>query len=129
MSLEVKNPIRWDVDNPKLYAVTVKLLYNGSVVETFYHPYECIFSDDVKRLHLKDSVKVSHYIMLFLKTMIVQQKIKFAYGYKFNEKRMQMQKIVLPINLNGQPNWDYMETYMLNLEQKQILEYLKHIER
>ena len=34
MSLEVKNPIRWDVDNPKLYAVTVKLLYNGSVVET-----------------------------------------------------------------------------------------------
>ena len=67
--------------------------------------------------------------MLFLKTMIVQQKIKFAYGYKFNEKRMQMQKIVLPINLNGQPNWDYMETYMLNLEQKQILEYLKHIER
>lgn len=103
--------------------------YNGSVVETFYHPYECIFSDDVKRLHLKDSVKVSHYIMLFLKTMIVQQKIKFAYGYKFNEKRMQMQKIVLPINLNGQPNWDYMETYMLNLEQKQILEYLKHIER
>ena len=103
--------------------------YNGSVVETFYHPYECIFSDDVKRLHLKDSVKVSHYIMLFLKTMIVQQKIKFAYGYKFNEKRMQMQKIVLPINLIGQPNWDYMETYMLNLEQKQILEYLKHIER
>ncbi len=23
--------------------------YNGNVVENFYHPYECIFSDDVKR--------------------------------------------------------------------------------
>ncbi|MBQ0051348.1 MAG: N-6 DNA methylase [Treponema sp.] len=28
--------------------------YNGSVVENFYHPYECIFSDDVKRFHLKN---------------------------------------------------------------------------
>ncbi|NMA72743.1 MAG: restriction endonuclease, partial [Bacteroidales bacterium] len=25
--------------------------YNGSVVENFYHPYEAIFSDDVKRIH------------------------------------------------------------------------------
>lgn len=115
--------------NESLDSNVLGVNYNGSVVETFYHLYECIFSDDVKRLHLKDNVTVSVYLMLFLKTMIVQQKIKFAYGYKFNEKRMQMQKIVLPIDNNGQPNWDYMETYMQNLEQQQILEYLRHIER
>ena len=61
--------------------------------------------------------------------MIVQQKIKFAYGYKFNEKRMQMQKIVLPIDNDGQPNWKYMETYMLDLEQKQIVKYLGYVRR
>lgn len=115
--------------NESLDSNVLGVNYNGSVVETFYHPYECIFSDDVKRLHLKDNVTVSVYLMLFLKTMIVQQKIKFAYGYKFNEKRMQMQKIVLPIDNNGQPNWSYMEAYMQNLEQQQILEYLRHIER
>ena len=115
--------------NESLDSNVLGVNYNGSVVETFYHPYECIFSDDVKRLHLKDNVTVSVYLMLFLKTMIVQQKIKFAYGYKFNEKRMQMQKIVLPIDNNGQPNWNYMEAYMQNLEQQQILEYLRHIER
>ena len=71
----------------------------------------------------------SVYLMLFLKTMIVQQKIKFAYGYKFNEKRMQMQKIVLPIDNDGQPNWKYMETYMLDLEQKQIVKYLGYVRR
>ena len=27
--------------------------YNGSVVENFYHPYTCIFSDDVKRFVLR----------------------------------------------------------------------------
>lgn len=26
--------------------------YNGSVVENFYHAYGCVFSDDVKRLHI-----------------------------------------------------------------------------
>ena len=67
--------------------------------------------------------------MLFLKTMIIQQKIKFAYGYKFNEKRMQMQKIVLPIDSEEQPNWKYMETYMQRLEQQQIVNYLNYIER
>ena len=67
--------------------------------------------------------------MLFLKTMIIQQKIKFAYGYKFNEKRMQMQKIVLPIDSKEQPNWKYMETYMQRLEQQQIVNYLSYIER
>ena len=28
--------------------------YNGSVVENFYHPYTCIFSDDVKRFRIKN---------------------------------------------------------------------------
>ncbi len=66
--------------------------------------------------------------MHFLKTMIIQQKkIKFAYGYKFNEKRMLMQKIILPVDIDGQPHWNYMETYMQNIEQKQILEYLCYI--
>lgn len=92
--------------------------YNGSVGETFYHPYECIFSDDVKRLHLKDEKKESRYVMLFLKTAILQQKVKYAYGYKFNESRMLKQTILLPTTLNGSPNYAFMEEYMKGLEQK-----------
>lgn len=140
-----------DNTNESLDKLVLGVNYNGSVVETFFHPYECIFSDDVKRLHLKNGI-TSYHVMLFLKTMIIQQKVKFEYGYKFNEKRMQRQKILLPItednspdwqfmeeymrqkillpiDANNQPNWNYMETYMQNLEQRQILEYLRHIER
>lgn len=114
--------------NESLDCKVVGVNYNGSVVETFYHPYECIFSDDVKRLNLRDEQKESAHLMHFLKTMIIQQKkIKFAYGYKFNEKRMLMQKIILPVDIDGQPHWNYMETYMQNIEQKQILEYLCYI--
>lgn len=99
--------------------------YNGSVGEVFYHPYECIFSDDVKRLHLKKQLD-SKYLLLFIKTAIVQQKIKYAYGYKFNEQRMLKQPIMLPCTPEGTPDWQYMENYMRHIESQQIVKYLQH---
>lgn len=54
--------------------------------------------------------------MLFLKTMIIQQKVKFEYGYKFNEKRMQRQKILLPVTDEDSPDWQFMEEYMRRKE-------------
>lgn len=89
--------------------------YNGSVVENFYHPYKCIFSDDVKRLSLKGMVG-NKYIYLFIKTMILMQKKKYAYGYKFNGQRMQRQVILLPVTEKGQPDWNFMEQYMKRME-------------
>ena len=71
--------------------------YNGSVVETFYHPYKCTFSDDVKRFSTKE-IKGNKYLYLFLKNAILKQKCKYMYGYKFNENRMVKQKIMLPVN-------------------------------
>lgn len=99
--------------------------YNGSVVENFYHPYECLFSDDVKRLKIK-SENVSKYAYLFLKRMILQQKPKYQYGYKFNAARMAKQKILLPINQNGKPDWQFMENFMRQIEQNKIQIILKY---
>lgn len=91
--------------------------YNGSVGEAFYHPYECIFSDDVKRLHIKEGIN-SKYVMLFLKTIILQQKCKYEYGYKFNEQRMSRQSILLPVAEDGKPNWQFMDSFMRSLENR-----------
>lgn len=93
--------------------------YNGSVVENFYHPYMCLFSDDVKRIHWRERNKGNKFTYLFLKTMILQQKIKYAYGYKFNAKRMQRQKILLPVDKENNPNYQFMENY-IKQEQKII---------
>ena len=82
--------------------------YNGSVVENFYHPYGCIFSDDVKRLHLREHAD-NKYILLFFKTVILQQKVKYTYGYKFNGQRMERQKILLPVNEKDHPDYEFME--------------------
>jgi hypothetical protein len=97
--------------------------YNGSVVENFYHPYKAIFSDDVKRLSLKE-VEGNEFLYLFTKTIILKQKSKFRYAYKFNEERMSRQKLLFPINKKAQPDYDYMENYIKKLEHKKLLKYL-----
>ena len=102
--------------------------YNGSVVETFYHPYECIFSDDVKRLHLKANVEDVAHVMLFIKSIILKQKEKYAYGYKFNEKRMQRQIILLPVNSDGEPDYKFMSSFMREIEKNILGTTLKYFE-
>lgn len=102
--------------------------YNGSVGETFYHPYTAIFSDDVKRLSLKNK-DGNKFIYLFLKNIILQQKNKYQYAYKFNEKRLKRQKILLPVNENNEPDYDYMEQYAKNLMHKKIKQYLDYFQK
>ena len=48
----------------------------------------------------------------------MQQKVKYAYGYKFNESRMRKQVILLPITTTGQPDWNFMENFMRQKEQQ-----------
>ena len=102
--------------------------YNGNgMVIGFYHPYECIFSDDVKRFHLKDH-KDNAYILLFMKTVILQQKSKFGYLYKFNAERMANTKIMLPIDDDGKPDYSYMEQYAKNTMLRKYKQYLSYLD-
>lgn len=102
--------------------------YNGSVVENFYHPYECIFSDDVKRVSFKDEQGQNKYCYLFLKQMILQQKEKYRYAYKFNGDRMARQKIIVPVDEESKINYSTIENYMRAKELKNIISILKNKE-
>lgn len=100
---------------------------NGGMVISFYHPYDCIFSDSVKRFHFKNT-QDDKYVFLFTKVSILKQRDKYRYGYKFNETRMKKQQIMLPVDSKGEPDYEFMHNYMLYLEQKKILEYLEYID-
>lgn len=104
--------------------------YNGNgMVIGFYHPYECIFSDDVKRFHLKDR-EDNPFVLLFMKTAILMQKQKFGYLYKFNADRMAHTSIMLPATDNGDPDYDFMESFgrkMMSNKYYQYLTYLSNV--
>ncbi len=61
-----------------------------------------------------------------IKQTILQQKEKYAYGYKFNSSRIKRQKILLPIDDSGNLDFDHIKKYMQIVEIKEqykILEY------
>ena len=42
---------------------------------------------------------------------------------------MKAQKIVLPLDKDGNPNWSYMDNFIKNIEQKQIKNVLKYLDK
>lgn len=102
--------------------------YNGAPCIAFYHPYECIFTDDVKRLHLLHH-EDNEYVLLFFKVIVMQQRTKYSYGYKFKEKRMLRQKLMIPVDDDGKPDYEYMEQYVKNMMLRKYKQYLTFLER
>lgn len=102
--------------------------YNGAPCIAFYHPYECIFTDDVKRLHLRN-YKDNMFVLLFFTSVFAQQRSKYSYGYKFKEQRMLRQKLMLPVDDFCEPDYKYMEQYSKNMMIKKYKQYLAFMDR
>mgnify|MGYP003086738315 FL=1 len=100
--------------------------YNGAPCIAFYHPYECIFTDDVKRLHLKNQ-KDNKFVLLFFTSIFAMQRVKYSYGYKFKEKRMHRQKLMLPVDDKGNPDYAYMTLYSAGLRGGMLMRYKNFI--
>lgn len=52
---------------------------------------------------------------------------KYNFNREINDIRIKREKIFLPVNSKGEPDYKYMEDYMKYLEQKKLLEYLEYI--
>ncbi len=77
-----------------------------------YQLNDFIATDHVEKIFLEDK-KINKFIGLFLKSCIDKSKLgKYGYGYKFSQKRISRQKIMLPIDSKGNPNWQFMEDYV-----------------
>ena len=115
-------------DNASKDSNVLGVNYNGAPCIAFYHPYECIFTDDVKRLHLKNQ-EDNKFVLLFFTSIFAMQRVKYSYGYKFKEKRMHRQKLMLPVTDGGRPDYEYMEQYVKNMMLHKYEQYLAFIER
>ena len=116
-----------DNTNSSLASNVLGVNYNGSVGFSFYHPYEALFSDDVKRVRWKDEEANNKYTLLYLSTAISQQKRKYAYGYKFNAQRMKRQLILLPALADGTPDYAFIEHTMRVMEYQTLRKYMSQI--
>lgn len=70
---------------------------------------------------------INKYTGLFF--VIAQDKIKskYSHGYKRNKKHLLADMIMLPVNSDDQPDYEYMEQYIKNLMIRKYNQYLDYI--
>ena len=105
------------------YDNCLSLANSGSVGACFYEPYEFVASDHVT--HLKGNY--SKYAYLFMSCMLNRLSEKYNFNREINDTRIKREKVFLPVNSKGEPDYKFMEDYMKYLEQKKLLEYLDYI--
>ena len=102
----------------------ITLANSGSVGSAFFHKYEFIGSDHITSLINKNFNK---YIYLFLLPIIKRLAEKYGFNREINDPRIKREKMLLPVDSQGQPNYDFMEKFMRQIEQRQINNQLKTI--
>lgn len=95
---------------------------NGSVGYSFYHNYKALFSNDCRKLRLKNK---SPFVGKFISRIVTGQKEKYGYGYKMGTGRIKRQKILLPIDDKGEPDYQFMENFVKKIEYKKLRQYIQ----
>ena len=93
---------------------------SGSAGFVAYHNNGCVVGDSAKILMLKNKARQSSYIYLFLRTILMANKYKYSYGRKVTESKYKAERIMLPIDYSKNPDWDFMEKYIKDLNYKPL---------
>lgn len=101
---------------------------NGSVGFAYYQPYRFTCSHDVNPLYA-NGYSMNEYLAQFLIGAIEKQKVCFAYVRKWRPKRMVKSKILLPVNKQGDPDYEYMEQYIKNIMVKKYTDYIGYVKK
>lgn len=89
--------------------ITIDMFFN-----VFYHDYK-YFSDDNIHTLIPINFKLNKFSSLFLVTILSKLKYKYAYGRQVRLMRLPFEKIKLPVNSKGNPDWQFMEDYIKSL--------------
>lgn len=94
---------------------------NGSVGYAFYHPYKALFGNDTRRIV---PYRNNYWVNFFIARAITEQKDKYGYGLKLGTDRLKKQSIMLPTTTDKQPDYEFMENYMRNIENRLLNRYI-----
>lgn len=114
-------------EDVRVFENCLSLANSGSVGSVFYHHYSFVGSDHITALKLE---KPNKYVYLFLSGVIKRLEEKYSFNREINDVRIKREKILLPIDQNETPDWQFMEDFMRKIEQdkvKTILEYYKNM--
>ncbi len=111
-------------ESVRIFQNNLTIANSGSVGSAFYHQYDYVASDHVTGLTLEDADK---YIYLFMATIVKRLEEKYSFNREINDKRIQKERLILPVNESGHPHWQYMSQYMQKIEAANISKVLEYM--
>ena len=88
---------------------------SGSVGNVFYHPYKFVASDHVTAL-INNNFSPCHY--RFIAVCLRSTGKKYSFNREMSDRRIRRERILLPVNKNGEVDYHFMEKYMADQENK-----------
>ena len=73
------------------------------------------------------SPEINRYTASFMSTVADKVRGKYSYNYKRRFLRLQNEKLMLPVNEDGEPDYIFMEKYMRQIEEKLLKLYQEYI--
>ncbi len=110
----------------RIFSKCLSLANSGSVGSSFYEPFYFVASDHVT--HLKNS-RYNKYHYLFIATLTSRLSQKYNFNREINDRRISREKIVLPVDADGNPDLDFMEEYCKEREEQLIQKYREFISK
>ena len=102
-------------------AITVSVNFAQNV---FYQNKPFYASVNILVLYSKN---LNKYIGEFIASCIRIANTKYNYAYKTSKERLNATKILLPINVKGEPDYEFMEEYIKEREAKLKEQYKNHV--
>ena len=124
MNNGVDNFIQYDASKMRLFGNCLSIANSGSVGSSFYEPFNYIASDHVT--HLKN-INFNKSIYLFIATLTNRLSQKYNFNREINDSRISREKILLPVDSNNKPDYEYMEKYIQNKMLQKYNAYLSYL--
>lgn len=109
-------------DEALLNEVCPVITIGNETAEPFVQGYPFFTGTKVNILIPKDDL--SKYALLFIACCLRMHKSKYSYCYTVNSTRLRQQRVLLPAGADGQPDYDFMEQYMKQIEAELLRDYL-----
>ena len=89
---------------------------NGRCFDCFYQPINFAVSSDCEVLYPREEYEhfLNEYNAIFITTILSLNRSKYGYSNKPKNGIVWKTVISLPVDSNGQPDWEYMEKYIKN---------------
>lgn len=98
----------------RIFSDCLTIANSGSVGSAFFHKYDFVASDHVTKLKREGLDK---YAYLFLIPLVSRLSEKYSFNREINDERIKREKLLLPVNKHGDIDFEFMSTFMQNVEQ------------